>query len=277
MWKLHMTFVVVIILVISNAWIFLPNADISPVNDVEAAVPPALESATTYWDGDWLVDSNATYQNQTIIVNGNLIVKEGNALTLINVTLKMNGTGNLSRYIQVNNTGSLYIQDYDGDPLTMEDGCNITSNHTDSKHRFGFNITSGANFTMINSELSELGRPAGISREWGLYIRTDDALVRNCRIYNCYAGIVVASSSGTNIENNTFSNILSYGMYLPGASDLFIYNNTIDLLFDNSDGIWLTSGQRNLIVGNSITCYGTLSYCIFLSLHVNGRISFRTI
>ena len=66
MWKQHITSMVVLILVISNV-IFIISPEFSPVENASAVGPPIIEDATTYWEGDWWVDSDITYKNQTII------------------------------------------------------------------------------------------------------------------------------------------------------------------------------------------------------------------
>jgi len=183
----HNVLVVIFLLVFSNVLVFIPSTGISPLQPASGASPPPNEDSITYWNSEWVVDSNITYRNQTLIINGNIIVKEHSTLTLVNVTLKLNGTGNISRYIQVNDTGGLIIRDLDNNPNTIYDGCEITSNHTDGKHRFGFNITTGANFIMENSGLSQCGESSGSIYRRGLCIRTDFAVIRNCTINRLYA------------------------------------------------------------------------------------------
>jgi hypothetical protein len=167
------------ILIIPLIMMAFPMGENSPVHRASGAQPPALEETTTFWDGDWNVDSDAVYTNQTIIVNGNLTVLFGSSLTLINVTIKMNNTGNMTSFIHVNNGAGLFISDFDGDPLTTQDGCVITSNITDDKHRFGFFVHQNTAFSMVNSAISQVGHNTGADFERGIYIHTPNAIIRN--------------------------------------------------------------------------------------------------
>ncbi len=250
-------FVVLLFLLISCILLIIPLDDLSPVGHVEAAQPLPVEGAITYWDGEWDVDSNAVYRNQTIIVNGNLTVFGGFSLILINVTIRMNNTGNMSTYIHVNNGGNLIISDYDNDPLTTEDGCNITSNITDGDHRFGFYVHQGSSFTMTNSALSDVGHGNGSIYERGLYIHTDNVIIRNSTVSRSYRGITVDASSGIIIENCTLNNLDDDGIFAQSTSDSLFYNNSIELSGISDLGIGLTMGSwRNKIINNTINVTG---------------------
>jgi hypothetical protein len=223
-----------------------------------AAQPPAIEDATTFWDGDWDVDSNAIYQNQTIIVNGNLTVLGGFSLTLVNVTIKMNNTGNMSTYIHVNNGGTLTISDYDGDPQTMDDECNITSNNTDGSHRFGFYAHQNSGLTVTNSKISQVGHNIGPDDERGIYIHTINAIFSNSIISNGYRGIHIFEGSGSIIENCSFHSIEDDALRIHSTSDMWVYNNSIDVDGSNDFGIYIESDSwRNKIVGNTINVTGS--------------------
>jgi parallel beta-helix repeat protein len=235
----------------------IPLDNLSPIGTSVAAQPPPIEDATTFWDGDWDVDSDAVYQNQTIIVNGNLTVLGGFSLTLINVTIRMNNTGNMTTFIHVNDGATIIISDYDNDPLTTEDGCNITGNNTDGDHRFGFYMHGGSSFSMTNSALSDVGHGNGSNYERGLYIHTNNVTIRNCTVSRSYRGIILDASSGTIIENNTLTNLDDDGIYAQSISDSLFYNNSIELNGTNDYGIGLTGGSwRNKIIGNTINVTG---------------------
>lgn len=252
------TFVVVWFLLISCILIVVPLDDLSPLGYAEAAQPSPVEGAITYWDGEWDVDSDAVYQNQTIIVSGNLTVLGGFSLTLINVTIRMNNTGNMSTYIHVNNGGSIVISDYDNDPLTTEDGCNITSNNTDGDHRFGFYAHQNSGLTVTNSEISQVGHNMGPDDERGIYIHTINAIFRNSTISNGYRGIHVFEGSGSIIENCSFHSLEDDTLRIHSTSDMWIYNNSIEVNGSNDFGIYIESDSwRNKIVGNTINVTGS--------------------
>jgi hypothetical protein len=239
--------------------LIVPLDQFSPIRSTMAAQPPALEDATTFWDGDWDVDSNAIYQNQTIIVNGNLTVLGGFSLTLINVTLRMNNTGNMSTYIHVNNGASLSISDFDGDPMTVGDGCNITSNNTDGSHRFGFWAHQNSGITVANSEFSHIGHDIGFNDyEKAIYIHTTNAVFRNSAISNGYRGIHVFEGSGSIIENCTFQNMEDDIIRIHSSSDMWVNNNTVNVDGSGDFGIYIQSDSwRNKIIGNTINVFGS--------------------
>jgi hypothetical protein len=232
----------------------IPIDNLSPIGYSEAAQPPAVEDAVTFWDGDWDVDSNAVYQNQTIIVNGNLTVFGGFSLTLINVTLRMNNTGNMTTFIHVNNGATLLISDYDNDPMTKDDGCNITSNVTDGSHRFGFWAHQNSGITVTNSELSQIGHAIGFNDyEKAIYIQTSNAVFRNTTISNGYRGIHVFEGSGSIIENCIFHSLEDDKLTIDTSSDMWVFNNSIVVDGSSDYGIYIGSDSwRNKIVGNAI-------------------------
>jgi hypothetical protein len=236
----------------------IPIDNLSPIGTSIAAQPPAIEDATTFWDGDWDVDSDAVYQNQTIIVNGNLTVLGGFSLTLINVTIRMNNTGNMTTYIHVNNGASLQISDFDNDPLTKDDGCNITSNNTDGQHRFGIYAHQNSGLTVTNSEISQVGHNIGPDDERGIYIHTINAIFRNSTISNGYRGIHIFEGSGSIIENCSFHSIEDDILRIHSTSDMWIYNNSIEVNGSSDFGIYIESDSwRNKIVGNTIDVAGS--------------------
>jgi parallel beta-helix repeat protein len=241
------------ILIIPIIILTLPMGENSPVYSASAAQPPALEDTTTFWNGDWVVDSNTVYQNQTIIVNGNLTVLGGFSLSLINVTLKMNNTGNMTTYIHVNNGATFIISDYDSDPSTIQDGCEITSNISDSQPRYGFYVHQNSVFTMENSMVSEVGHGMGSIEERGLYIHTNNAIVRNCTVSRGYRGIIVEDSLNTIIENCQLLDLDDDGIFVQSTSDSLFYQNYIEQTASGDFGIMLTGAcSKNILSGNII-------------------------
>ncbi|MFO7992508.1 MAG: hypothetical protein R6U61_09520, partial [Thermoplasmata archaeon] len=61
---------------------------------------------TTYINGDWIVNTPQTLENQTVILNGNLSIQNGGSLTFKNVTLKMNSSSSIEFYIEVLSGGA---------------------------------------------------------------------------------------------------------------------------------------------------------------------------
>jgi hypothetical protein len=239
--------------------LIMPMDNMSPVGSSKAPQPPQIEDVTTFWDGDWDVDSNSVYQNQTIIVNGNLTVLGGFSLTLINVTIRMNNTGNMTTYIHVNNGASISISDFDNDPMTKEDGSNITSNITDGSHRFGFWAHQNSGITVTNSIISQIGHDIGFNDyEKAIYIQTSNAVFRNTTISKGYRGIHVFEGSGSIIEHCIFHSLEDDKLRIETTSDMWILNNSIDVDGSGDFGIYIQSDSwRNRIVGNTINVSGS--------------------
>jgi parallel beta-helix repeat protein len=255
--KRHGAILIAWLLVFQGLVLMIPFHNLSPFGNAKAPQPPAIEDDVTYWDGDWDVDSDAVYRNQTIIVNGNLTVRDGFSLTLINVTIKMNNTGNMSTFIHVNNSATLIITDYDNDPLTVEDGCLITSNNTDDQHRYGINAHQNSGFSMINSEISQVGHSSFADDETGIYIHTTNSVIRNCTISRGYRGIYVFEGSNVIIENCLLNDLEDDGISIHSSSDTLIYNNTISIKGTSDHGIYAYSDiWRNRIIKNTINVSG---------------------
>ncbi|UCG70133.1 MAG: putative Ig domain-containing protein [Thermoplasmata archaeon] len=237
--------------------LIMPMDHVPPIGLTMAAQPPPFEGGITFWDGDWNVDSDAVYRNQTIIVNGNLTVLGGFSLTLINVTLRMNNTGNMSTFIHVDNGASLTISDYDNDPFTTEDGCIVTSNITDDMHRFGFFAHQNSGLSVINSEISHVGHDSGFDDERGIYIHTTNAVFKNSTISNGHRGINVFEGSGAIIENCRFHSLGDENLRIHSTSDALIFNNTMEVTGNNNYGVYIESNSwRNKVMGNTINVSG---------------------
>ncbi len=75
--------------------------------------------------GDWIISGDTSVWDETITVNGSLIVSETAKLTLIRCVLKINSTFDGQYTVRVNSTGEFYVYD-----------STITPYNTASKYRF---------------------------------------------------------------------------------------------------------------------------------------------
>ena len=66
-----------IVLLLLCIILIMPMDHMHPIGSTMAGQPPPFEDGITYWDGDWDVDSDALYRNQTTIVNEYLTVLRG--------------------------------------------------------------------------------------------------------------------------------------------------------------------------------------------------------
>jgi len=176
-------------------------------------------------DGDWVITNDTVVWNETILLNGNLIIRNGGNLTLRNVTLEMDCSSDGEFGIEVQDGGEFHILDYDMDPGTPHDRSIITA--VDSEYEFTFLVKSGSLFEMRNSELSECGYNWNtFNGRSGLTIKTDNTIIENSTFQRNCLGVFIYQSNGNQIIGNT--------------------------IIDNADGIYLTLSNNNIIEDNKI-------------------------
>jgi parallel beta-helix repeat protein len=232
--------------------------------------------------GDWIVTGTESYSDQTIVLDGNLIVENGGNLTFEKVTfeLKCHFDGEYS--ISVNPGGKFYVLD----------GSVITS-YTPS-NAYSFLVQPNSTFRMSNSELHSSGWHAVIptpEQPMGLSIFSDDAVVENCLISNneysilaMSGGIVIRNNNiteneqginigGEGINPSIYDNYMSkngVGINLGGGCSPYIYDNAIEFsgtginvagatpvirrnsIIKNRDGIVFYSRANPMILDNTI-------------------------
>jgi len=195
--------------------------------------------------GDWTVTTTEVYENQTIVITGNLVVKAGGNLTLINCTILVNCSRNGQYYIKVESGGTMKI---------------LGSNITTLKPKYKFLFYVYGKLTMRNSFLTR----CGYNQDYpGLLIQTDEGvLLKNCTITDCYCGVFCANSSNIIISNCTINNNLWNPIRCINASNVTIYGC---MLRDND--------------GTGIYCENTSNAAIFnstLSNNVNGIVLYNS-
>ncbi|MFQ6060285.1 MAG: hypothetical protein ACE5KV_03170, partial [Thermoplasmata archaeon] len=103
--------------------------------DTSASLPQStfsLSEDIPHERSNWIVDTNLTVTNQTILLDGDLIVTGTGGLTLKGVTLVMNNSFE----------GQYKIEVRDGGYLNITDGSNVTSAHPE--YEFMFWVQSGS-------------------------------------------------------------------------------------------------------------------------------------
>jgi parallel beta-helix repeat protein len=206
-------------------------------------------------NGDWIVTGTESYSDQTIVLDGNLIVENGGNLTFHRVILELDCHSDGEYNISVNSGGRFYVLE----------GSVITS-HTPS-NGYQFSVQPNSTFRMSDGELHYSGWDENV----GLDIRSDDAVVENCLISNNRHGICV-SSDGADIRDNNITenfegvrvfsrahihnNHISkneYGVHIGGPCSPSIYDNTIEYNSDIAIGI---TNATPTIMNNTITNNG---------------------
>jgi hypothetical protein len=120
--------------------------------------------------GNWTVDSAESYENLTLMVNGNLTVDFGGKLTLRSVKVIMNATQDLQYWIRVATGGELVVEDTDGDWTTTSDRSEVRSWFQSA--RYTMQVDGGGKVSVLRSKLSDLGDET----EVGLNIESDEVL-----------------------------------------------------------------------------------------------------
>ncbi len=273
MWKQHSVLVIIWLLIISNVLFLLPFDELSPIGHVCATAPPAIEDATTYWNDDWTVDSNAIYRNQTIIVNGNLTVTNGYTLTIINTTIMMNCTQFNGQYhIDVLSGGTFRVLDYDQDDSTTEDASLITDspydidNASTLDYAYNFSVNWGGLLEIRNSSVRECGWASSYDWEQGISVYGDYCIFDHVNINNRFKGIVINSAFGVSISNCTIqinaTEIDAYGIHGMDCTSLIAKNNTINMGGSGADQLGLLANDCNYsyLFGNIITMSSSVGW-----------------
>ena len=152
---------------------------------------------------DWVITGHVVRENETIILNGNLVVKDGGALTLRNCQLFLNCSRDGEWQIRVEGGGS----------LSVLDGSVITA--LDPEHEFLFYVEENATLHMADSELHECGYAWGAE---GLTILADGAVLENCTITGNYIGLYCRGEFGYPINITLVNCNMSYNQVASTAS-----------------------------------------------------------
>ncbi len=181
---------------------------------------------------DWVIPSgrDITCQYKNINVDKNLTV--GGRLVLDHVNLTLNPIVNLRFEILVNKTGELIVNN------------SIISRSLASPLNtfYIFNVTSGSNLTIENSNISDYGGGllTNLPLTRGLYINTNNTIIRNTKLSPAAKGVWP-----------------TYGIYYVKSSNNILDNNTIDTQWSQADvndlyGIYFLDSFNNAITNNEI-------------------------
>jgi len=248
--------------------------------------------------GDWIIDSDTYVYNETVVVNGNLIIQDGGKLTLRNTTIKMDVSSDGEFYIEVQDGGELHILDWDDDPTTTGDRSLITDGDGDNdgaafnnnaNHRYYLAVRPAAVFVMRNSELRESGYFYGDYA--GIYLDgRADFVFENNTVAKCYRGINLIYSNGNAVRNNTFDACDAQGIIMYYSRNNIIENNTFKNCPNQGLYLWnnnqiadqtrdniirnnrMLDNEYGLYVLNKDSCYNT-----FENNHFDGNTNGATV
>lgn len=206
--------------------------------------------------GDWIVTGIESYSDQTIVLDGNLVIENGGNLTFKKVTFEL----------KCHFDGEYNISVYPGGKFYVLDGSVITS-HIPS-NAYSFLVQSNSTFRMSDSELHSSGwLIPTVEEHMGLIINSDDAVVENCLISN-NGHSIFTNGDGVVIRNNNitenyegvriggeasiYNNYISKngaGIHICGACSPSVYDNTIE--YNLGSGIGIADGTP-IIRNNNI-------------------------
>ena len=149
--------------------------------------------------GDWIIADETTIKNETIILNGNSI-------------LKMNCTSDGEYKIQVNNSGKMNIL-----WSTVQNGS--------SDHNFDWYFLGGSCGIISNSTISHVGYSGSGSQ--GIKIESSNVTIYQNSFINSYNGLWINNSS-PEVISNTFKSNDNDGILWEGG-DLFWQDSFVDM------------------------------------------------
>jgi len=247
------------------------NSSLKEFSEAQGRLPPEPKPLTPK-PNDWIVTGKEVRENEIIVLTGNLIIKSGGDLTLINCTLLMNCSYNGEWQIKVESGGKLNILK----------GSVITAYNPN--YEFSFYVYHGHLF-MRESELHRCGGP-----DYGLWIHGGEATIEKCKISNCHYGVIITDVRVTitncKIYNNTIgikcydsdnANIINCEIYDNRLTGIYLFDwawNTAIIgcdIHDNHYGLlcYLHGCSSTKIIGCKIYDNDCGIYCEVLSCTIN--------
>lgn len=164
--------------------------------------------------GDWSITDSTTISNQTINLDGNLVVKSGGRLILDNVVLKMNCASNGQYMIKVESGGGLVLN-----------GTTVTC-PTDGLY-YKFQIYGDADIE--NSTIEKVWGIQASFPYWvgGIEIYSDNVSIVGSTVRNCFGNGIMINGSSPEIRNCFISNNGWRGISCCGDASPYIVGNNI--------------------------------------------------
>ncbi|UCC93971.1 MAG: hypothetical protein JSW25_04720, partial [Thermoplasmata archaeon] len=149
------------------------------------------DAADHYFAGDWVIDYDAEYSGDNIIVRGNVAIKDGGSLTIRNCTFLIDSRRNDAFSLVVESTGNLYSYD-----------STISNRYSDeSYHRYFFNVYNDTVF--VNTDISRLY--GWRDRHGGLRLYYGTHFIKGCTIHDSSTYGIYARTHVTMIETHIYS------------------------------------------------------------------------
>lgn len=191
-------------------------------------------------ESNWTVDTVESYENVTLLVNGNLTVDFGGKLTLRGVKMIMNATEDLQYWIRITTGGELVVEDTDGDWTTTNDGSELRSWFQSA--RYTIQMDKGAKVSIMRSRLSDLGDEVAVGLEIGsndvlfqhvvmesfssIFVDGATPTFRSCRLTGDLASSLYFLDSATLFESTVILNCY-YGINAKGTPSPLLVNTDV--------------------------------------------------
>ena len=217
--------------VLALVTVFLLNASFALVDIPRAgAQPPA--------SGDWVITAAETVTGGSYeVTNGNIIVRDGGNLVLDGTTIIMNRTGGPTRSVDVQRGGS----------LTLRNGAILRAIVPD--RLYYFYVRLGANLTMTDSQVYDVGDMWGNFQNVGMYLASSSVLIDKCVISHGGYGIAIEDASPV-ITNSTLWNNSATAITVDGGAPVIAFNNISDNGFA---GAWWTARTGIILTNTNAT------------------------
>ncbi len=211
-------------IVISIIILFLFSMFFNPILDF--STKRVLGNQSVIYE-NWEITQNNFTSNQVIVLNGNLTVREGGNLTLINVILYINSSYDGEFLIRVEDNCGLYIYN-----------SKITA--WNNNYEYNFWYLKGSRGLIQNSTIEELSGPRIHHREMqetgcpegedcegseGVFIGADNFIVRDSIIQNSNRNGLNIKANNVSVHNNIIRN--NFFEQINVESDLDMEGNLI--------------------------------------------------
>jgi len=203
------------------------------VSNIQPLTLTKNTEAVLYVNSDWIVSSDENWDNETIVLTGNLIIENSGKLILDNITLKMNYAFTGQYIINVTGGGELEIRN-----------SIITTNHPEVELYYYFKV-----FGIMNMMGTEVSFVRG-ENSWyeGIQIFSDDVVIDYCTLYNNVGAIACIGSRPTIINSKIYNSIgRSIGIWANGYPSIINCD-----LSNNGDGL-IVDGASAQVVNSTIT------------------------
>ncbi len=227
--------------------------------DAESGAPQPIPGVGYGTSGNWIIESgdSISWEDATIILTGNLIIRSGGVLDLKNVEIQVNSSTD----------GQFGIFVESGGTLRFQNGV-ITSVNQNFHHKLEFD----GSVLLESVSVSEVyGNPMD-PWDYGVMIRSDDVSILNSTFYNCRGDVLQVVSSSPLISGNTIYQNAGAAVMCDGVSSPRILGNTVsrqdfgiissfyaspvidgNTIFEIKDnGIILNGFQRPVVSNNTI-------------------------